>query len=175
MNPSTPLPRYAPGGFYGHSIDNVRELVNDRSLRNLNEEIQEILDGEKERFIAELGLTEDDIIYMPSLFEEPQGCGGYVASLIPGMANLIVSESSGEPVIFLADPFLRSDVRDQDSDPMIDYVRSIFPSEVALVFLDDWTVYHMGLGEVHCGSNVMRTAPTTDWWENASHLLGGGG
>ncbi len=173
MNPSTPLPRYAPGGWNGHSIDSIGELVNDRSLRNLNEEVQEILDAEKERFVDELGLTEEDIIYMPSLFEEPQGCGDYVAALIPGMANLIVSEASGETVIFLADPFLRSDLQDQSSDPMINYVRSIFPSDIDLVFLDDWTVYHMGLGEVHCGSNVMRTAPT-NWWEDASHLLGGG-
>ena len=175
MNPSTPLPRYAPGGWSGHGIDSVGELVNDRSLRSLNEEVQEILDGEKARFVAELGLTEEDIIYMPSLFEEPQGCGDYVAALIPGMANLIVSRASGEPVLFLADPFLRSDLADQGSDPMIAYVRSIFPSDIDVVFLDDWAVYHMGLGEVHCGSNVMRTAPTNNWWEDAVHLLGGGG
>ena len=175
MNPSTPLPRYALGGWSGHSIDSVGELVNDRSLRSLNEEVQEILDGEKARFVAELGLSEEDIIYMPSLFEEPQGCGDYVAALIPGMANLIVSEADGEPVLFLADPFLRADVQNQDSDPMISYVRSIFPSDIDLVFLDDWAVYHMGLGEVHCGSNVMRTAPTNNWWEDAGHLLGGGG
>lgn len=166
------LPRYSPGGWSGHSIDDVGEITGDRGLRNLNEELQEILDAEKERFVRELGLDEEDIIYMPSLFEEPQGCGGYVAALIPGMANLIVSESDGEPVIFLADPFMRENVDDQDSDPVIQYVRDIFPEDLKLVFLDDWDVYHMGLGEVHCGSNVKREAPRT-WWEDAAHLFGG--
>ena len=166
------LPRYAPGGWSGHSIDNVGEITGNRALRNLNEEVQEILDEEKARFVRELGLTEEDIIYMPSLFEEPQGCGQYVAALIPGMANLVVSEANGEPVILLADPFLREDVDDQSSDPMIDYVRSILPSSVEVVFLDDWDVYHMGLGEVHCASNVKREAPQT-WWEDAGHLIGG--
>ena len=28
------------------------------------------------------------------------------------------------------------------------------PSELELHFVDNWDVYHMGLGEVHCGTNV---------------------
>ena len=172
FDPDTSLPRYSLTGWSGHSIDDIGEILDDRALRNLNDEIQDILDDEKDRFVRELGLTEEDIIYMPSLFEEPQGCGQYVAALIPGMANLIVSQANGEPTVFLADPFLREDSADQSTDPMIEYVRDIFPSDLNLVFLDDWSVYHMGLGEVHCGSNVMRTAPT-EWWENGAHLLGG--
>jgi protein-arginine deiminase len=39
-----------------------------------------------------------------------------------------------------------------------------------LVFLDDWEVYHMGLGEVHCGSNVERETDNA-WWEDAGHLI----
>jgi protein-arginine deiminase len=33
--------------------------------------------------------------------------------------------------------------------------------------IDDWTGYHSGWGEVHCGTNVKRTppSPSTDWWE----------
>jgi protein-arginine deiminase len=36
--------------------------------------------------------------------------------------------------------------------------------------MDDWDVYHLALGEVHCGTNVTRT-PTADWWERGLHLL----
>lgn len=32
------------------------------------------------------------------------------------------------------------------------------------VFIDDWSVYHIAEGEVHCGSATMRSAPTKDWW-----------
>ena len=170
MDPDTRLPRYAPGGWSGHSIDTVGEIVDDTALRRLNDEVQEILDEEKEKFVRELGLTEDDIIYMPSLFEEPMGCGSTVASLIPGMVNMIVSEQDGEPILFMADPFLRESVSDQSSDLMIELVRDVFPDDMAIEFMDDWDLYHMGLGEVHCGSNVKR-APSQAWWTEGGHLL----
>jgi protein-arginine deiminase len=38
-------------------------------------------------------------------------------------------------------------------------------------FIDDWDTYHLGLGEVHCGTNVRRT-PTASWWTTAQHLMG---
>ena len=174
MDPSTALTRYAPGGYSGHNIDTVGELLDDTAIRYLNNELQDILDEQEELFRAELGLTDEDIIYMPSLFEEVAGCYGTVASLIPGMANLIVSKAGDTTTLFLADPFIRTSVCDQSADPMIADVRARFPDSLDLVFLDDWQVYHMGLGEVHCGSNVKRTAPRT-WWEDAGHLIPRGG
>ena len=169
MDPTTALPRYR--GSSGHYIKNIGEIVNDSGLRSLNEEIQAILDIEKAKFITELGLTEEDIVYLPSLFEEPNGCGNNVASLIPGMVNLIVAEEeNGQPAIFLADPFMRSKVNDQSTDPFIAAVREIFPPSLNLHFVDDWDLYHMALGEVHCGSNVRRSGDSR-WWEDATHLL----
>jgi protein-arginine deiminase len=171
MDPSIELPRWAPGGFAGHSIETVGEIQEDNALKALNREVQEILDEQLVLFKKELNLNEEDIIYMPSLFEEPKGCGEYVAALIPGMTNLIVAEeSNGDPAIFLADPFLRQNESDQSTDPMIAEVRKRFPSSLNLHFLDDWEVYHMGLGEVHCGSNVKR-ATTSEWWIEGAHLL----
>jgi protein-arginine deiminase len=171
MDPSTELPKWAPGGYAGHSIDTVGEIQNDNALEALNREVQDILDEQLELFKKELGLNEEDIIYMPSLFEEPQGCGQFLAALIPGMTNLIVAEDkNGDPAIFLADPFLRENKNDQSTDPMIEEVRKRFPASLNLHFLDDWTVYHMGLGEVHCGSNVKRET-TTEWWTEGAHLL----
>ena len=170
MDPDTSLPKYAPGGWSGHSIDTVGEIVDDGALRSLNNEVQEILDEQKALFVAELGLDEEDILYMPSLFEEPNGCGSWVAALIPGMANLIVGAVDDTTTVFIADPFMRSDVSDQSSDPLISHVQDIFPDSLDLVFLDDWEVYHMGLGEVHCGSNVEREVDNT-WWEDAGHLI----
>ena len=89
------------------------------------------------------------------------------------MANLVVAHSGEQPTLFIADPFLRTDPTDQSSDPMIAEVVRRFPESLGMVFLDDWYMYHMGLGEVHCGSNVKRKAPRT-WWDDAGHLLSGG-
>jgi protein-arginine deiminase len=69
----------------------------------------------------------------------------------------------------MADPFLRTDTRDQASDPLIAFMRTLLPHE--LVFIDDWSTYHMALGEVHCGTNVRRT-PVDPWWINGAALLG---
>ncbi|MCB9741875.1 MAG: hypothetical protein H6741_23595 [Alphaproteobacteria bacterium] len=170
-DPETSLTRWnGRRPYQGHGIETVGEIVDDAALRALNDEIQrDILDPALETFKAELGLTEDDVIRMPSLFEET-GFGG-VAALIPGMANLIVVNLEGEtPLIFLADPILRPDLEDQSQDFMIADVRARFPEGVELVFLDDWFNYHMNLGEVHCGSKVQRTVDV-DWWTEAAHLL----
>ena len=44
------------------------------------------------------------------------------------------------------------------------------PDSVQTHYVDDFQVYHLGLGEVHCGTNSLRT-PTDGWWEDAAHLL----
>jgi|GEM_PF-1924392 len=38
---------------------------------------------------------------------------------------------------------------------------------VTVEFIDDWIVYHLGDGEVHCSSNELRTLPSTKWWQVA--------
>jgi len=165
MDPATPLPRYA--GRQNHNYDTVGELVDDNGLRVHNEDVQlDHLDPIREQMIAELGLLDEEVVLLPGLFEEIGYCGNTNAALIPGMANLIVADFGEGTNLFIADPFLRSNLNDQSSDPMIQAVQDALPAEAELHFLDDWDVYHLGLGEVHCGSNVLRTPSPTDWWTN---------
>jgi len=51
-------------------------------------------------------------------------------------------------------------------DPFIAYMEENLPSYLVPHFLDDWNDYHLMWGEVHCGTNVLRT-PRSDlyWWE----------
>jgi hypothetical protein len=94
-----------------------------------------------------------------------------VAALIPGMVNLIVANVDNTTThLFTADPFFRS-VQSQASDPVIAAFQAAMPAGIQMHFLDDWDTYHMGLGEVHCGTNVRRT-PTAMWWQTATHLMG---
>ena len=44
------------------------------------------------------------------------------------------------------------------------------PSGVTTHFVDNWDIYHLALGEVHCGTNVQRT-PAEDWWDVAVDLV----
>jgi hypothetical protein len=160
--PSTmSLPMY--GADHGYST--VGQLRNDAALRALNEDLQaDELDPIRATFKSRLGLTEADIIDIPTLFEPVAGCGGGTVALTPGMVNLIVANPVGQtPKLFIPDPFFRSNVSNQDSDPVIEYFADVMPAGLELYFVDDWDVYHLGLGEVHCGSNVRRT-PTVGWW-----------
>jgi len=163
---SMSLGRHGPDHGYGTAGD----LQDDEGLRILNEMVQaDEIDPIRDQFIAELGLEESDIIRIPSLFEDLPDCG--VAALIPGMVNLIVSNPEGGPVdLFIPDPFFRANEGDQGSDPFIEAFTAAMPEGMNLHYVDNWDVYHLALGEVHCGTNVLR-APANDWWTSALHLL----
>jgi protein-arginine deiminase len=168
---STRLPQYSRD----HGYATIGEIVDDSALRAMNEEIQEdYIDPAVDQFKAELGLTEDDIIRIPAIFEEVRGCQGTTVGLIPGTANMTVAPlASGETHLFMPDPFLRPAGDDQGDDPFIAEIEGLLPEGMDFHWLDDWDYYHIMLGEVHCGSNVVRT-PIDDWWEVALHLLDGG-
>lgn len=169
LDPDLALTRYAADH---PPYATVGDILDDVALRNLNDDLQaDELDVIRELAIAEFGLEESDIIYMPSLFETIGGCGGGVAALIPGMVNLIVANTpDGQSHLFMPDPFFRTDPGDQGSDPVIDAFTANLPDGLIPHYVDDWDVYHLGLGEVHCGTNMTRT-PTASWWEVGLHLL----
>ncbi|MBA3394194.1 MAG: hypothetical protein H0T89_16215 [Deltaproteobacteria bacterium] len=168
------LPPTATLPYYGqdHGYPTVGSILNDAALIALNNDLQaDYLNPIVAKFKTELGLTDADIIKVPSLFETVSNCGGRVAALIPGMANLIVANVDGQTThVFTADPFFRS-TTNQATDPMINAFKAASSPTLQWHFIDDWNTYHLGLGEVHCGTNVRRT-PTASWWTTAQHLMG---
>jgi len=171
-DPNMSLPRYRPRSpELGHGRATLNDILSDGALRSLNEEVQrDHIDPILNTMKAEFGLTDADIIKVPVIFEEAYFCGGAVVAMTPGMVNLVVAEREGATQVILADPFLRTDEDAQGDDPYIRYMRENLPSSLQLHFADDWFVYHMGMGEVHCATNVQRTAAGS-WWETALHLL----
>ena len=87
-------------------------------------------------------------------------------------AKIVRKNAGGVTYLFLPDPFLRSNATSQADDPFIAEFESLLPSgaDYKYTWVDDWDIYHMGLGEVHCGTNVIRT-PNANWWEVGMHLL----
>ncbi|MFT4976681.1 MAG: hypothetical protein ACI8S6_002586 [Myxococcota bacterium] len=175
VDPGYELPRYGADKGY----DTVQDILDDAALAALNDEIQaDYLDPALEVLKAELGLDDDDIVKMPMLFEETSGCGGANAAFFPGTVNMSVATLPGESTthVFMPDPFFRQDTALTDSarseDPFIDYIEGILPPNVEPHWLDDWDWYHMMLGEVHCGSNTVRTPAEDSWWDSAMHLIG---
>jgi protein-arginine deiminase len=166
------IPQHA-GFWSGHGYSTIGGIKNDNGLRNYNDDLQVMhLDPIYEQMKAELGLDDNDVIRIPSIFEPVSGCSNAGAAMVPGLVNLIVANVEGEPTkVFMADPFLGSNVNNQSGDALIQDVDARFPSSIETYYLDDWDIYHLGLGEVHCGTNVVRT-PVDNWWQTAGDLLG---
>ncbi|MAA78377.1 MAG: hypothetical protein CL916_03890 [Deltaproteobacteria bacterium] len=157
------LPLYQQEYGYG----TVGDILSDNNLRALNEEIQATyIEPNIERFKNEFGITEDEIVRVPMLFEEPQGCYGATATLLPGVVNMAVftHEDQESADAFIPDPFFRSNLSNTSDDPYIEMFESILPEGVTPHWVNDWEWYHVQLGEVHCGSNIKRKA-VNNWWE----------
>lgn len=176
LDPDLALPRYAGEGIdFGHGRPDVRSITSDAALWALNDDVQrEHLDPIKATLKRELALDESDFISFPTLFEVATFCDGGVVAMTPGMVNLVVVPTGEQTHVFLADPFVRDSERadTQDDDPLIAAMRERLPEALELHFVDNWYVYHMGMGEVHCGTNTLRT-PAGAWWDDARHLLEG--
>jgi protein-arginine deiminase len=163
LDASHSLPLYQQE--YGY--ENVGDILADSELRELNEEIQETyIEPNIIRFKNDFGLSDDEIVRVPMLFEAPQGCFGATATLLPGVVNMAVftHEDQKSADAFIPDPFFRSDLNDYDSDPYIAMFSALLPEGVTPHWVNDWEWYHVQLGEVHCGSNIKRTA-IQNWWE----------
>ncbi len=150
------------GQPYGYQT--VAQLRDDNGLRAYNFDIQQDHMTEMRAvFKQELGLDDSDIIEIPSIFEHINNCGA--ASLVPGSVNLALFNVEGQPRhTFVPDPFLRPNGAPQADDPAIIDFRNRMPESLTVHFVDNWRVYHLNLGEVHCGTNVQRT-PIANWWE----------
>jgi protein-arginine deiminase len=134
--------------------------------------------------MSEFGLEEQDLIRVPALWI---GMVEGALALMPNMVNLQVFDEH----LLIADPFFRAvdtQLAEEDlnenwqldpgedldgdgllttfRDPMILYMQQSLPSGLTLHFLDNWRDYHTQGGEVHCGTNVLRTPPSDrSWWD----------
>lgn len=164
-----PASRRLPKYEFDYGYATVGDMLADDAMIALNQDLQtDKLDPIKQQLMAGLGLTDDDVILVPTLFERVGGCSGRVVALVPGMVNLIVANVPGEPIrLFVPDPFFREVPSNQDNDPFIDAFRAAMPAKLELHFVDNWDVYHLGLGEIHCGTNVRRT-PLASWWRGGN-------
>jgi len=153
-----------------HGFSSILQMRDSGVLRDLNEDYQrDYIEPAIDRMKRELGLTDDDIVRVPAVFEEVGG--PYAAALIPGTVNMLVhTHPDGQATAFLPDPFLRPEGAGIEDDPFVAEIEALLPPDVEPVWVDNWDMYHIALGEVHCGTNARRT-PLANWWEDALHLL----
>jgi protein-arginine deiminase len=142
--------------------DLLREITLKMTLAQYNEMVDHRIfgadhaspdrDSIKGRLKQALDLDEADIFEIPVLFYHFDSGSGGAAALTPGMVNL---NSMGR---FCLVP-----------EPFLDLYKSRFSGVVegfgqCPIWIDDWSIYHRGVGEVHCGSNTRRKPFRKKWW-----------
>lgn len=136
----------------------VSDLRAQTAFWSANADFQASMDLNREILLAELGITEAEIVEVPVLFWRP-GPDGRTAAFFPDMVNhLVLGDVSVVP---------------RPYGPEVDGVDAFAQSLVEAMphrrvrFVDDWYAYHEMLGEVHCGTNVRRVPPPgVRWWEH---------
>jgi protein-arginine deiminase len=145
------------------SIDAV---LGDTALMAESQKAQTEIDGMVATMKSEVGLTDDEIVELPTLFEAD---GGMIA-FQPGVVNSRVFNG----YIVVPEPFGPKVVNGQDG--IREFIKEQLATEknklgadgkgLKVFFADDWDLYHRLDGEVHCGSNT--SAPPQKewkWWE----------
>ena len=83
---------------------------------------------------------------------------GVNMAFVPGLANVQPANSS---TIVFPKPY---GPRANGDDVFESAVSSII-GPLAAKFADDWELYHILVGEVHCATAAKRQVPTGKWWE----------
>lgn len=153
------------GGGFQKTVD---ECLADTDLNEWSQVAEVKIQGHIDTLKMETGLTDDEIIGIPTWFED-LGIDEKVA-WNPGMVNMRMIGDRADvpkpfgPVIDGKDPFeedlftrLGSSMHGLGADGM----------GLEIFFTDDW-YYHAALGEVHCGTNESAPAPFASafWWES---------
>ena len=153
------------GGDFEKSVD---ETLADTQLSQWSQVADTKIQGHIDQMKAETGLTDADIIELPTWFED-LAVNEKVAWNV-GTVNMRMLGNVAD----IAKPF-GPDIG--GSDPFEDYIRQQLEGPtnqlgsdgqgLKVFFTDNW-VYHVSLGEVHCATNASAPAPFVDgfWWES---------
>ncbi|NXP20857.1 PADI2 deiminase, partial [Scytalopus superciliaris] len=146
------------GGYSGPDTKRVtiNKVLSNDILAQQNHYAQRCLDWNRDILKEELGLEEEDIIDLPSLFKlDKQGKAvPYFPNVVP---MLVLAKDLGIPKPF--GPVLGGECCLESR------IRSLLePLGLCCRFLEDVASYHGSLGEVRCGTNVQRRPFAFKWW-----------
>lgn len=138
----------------------VNDLLSDKKLQAENRYVQNCIDWNRDVLKKELGLDDEDIIDLPILFKviEEKDSVPRAVAYYPDMVNMIVlGDQLGIPKPF--GPQVKGVCALEK-----EVCSLLEPLGLKCTFIDDFAPYHKLMGEVHCGSNVLREPFTVRWW-----------
>jgi len=134
----------------------VGQLLRDRTLAAFNVQCQRSIDWNRNRLTSEMGLTAGEILEVPMLYQ-PTRDGA--ASVHPNPVNMQVANGH----LAIPKPF---GPRPGGACVFEQVIESIYhPLGLTTHFIDTYDGYFLLSGEIHCGTNVVRSPfETQGWW-----------
>ena len=148
----------ASGWLGGSAEISIDDLLADTEVMAESAKAAAAVDKQREILVRETGLTDSEIVRVPYL-HMPSG-GGSVAYQ-PGTLNGIYLSDG----VFAA-PDPHGPVIDGKDIFKKQLEDALAPHGITVKWVEDWDLYHIQSGEVHCGSNAVRSTPETKWWES---------
>ncbi|QIS03313.1 hypothetical protein F5X71_14190 [Nocardia brasiliensis] len=137
----------------GAAARTIDEVLADERFVARNEVAARKIDENVDRLIRAVGLAREEFVRIPGLYESggveeaPEALVGFYPGAINGVlmnaANYVAPRQWG-PVV---------DGRDVFEAAVTEAYRSV---GLTVRYVDDWEALHLGGGEVHCGTNVLR-------------------
>ncbi len=150
------------GKFWSANVSaaiSINNVLNDPDVMNESAFAAVEIDGQLATIKAETGLTDAEIVKIPTLFDN---ASGYSVAYQPGTVNgIYLSDTDFGP------PDPHGPVIGGQDIFKVQMQSALQPYGVNVHFIEDWDLYHRLDGEVHCGSNTTRAIPAnTKWWES---------
>lgn len=138
----------------------VGAILQDDAFLSYQEAVQARIDSVREKLMAEMALTDADILEVPVLYEAHRYFGDdYSAAYVPGIQNLVVLNQT----LLVPDP---EGPTQNGTDIWQRMTREVLePLGVTVHFVDVFDSYHLNLGEAHCGTGVRHAPYDAAWWE----------
>jgi protein-arginine deiminase len=145
----------------------VDDLLSNSKLIEQNKGYQKIIDWNRSVLIKEMGLGPGMIVEIPALyFADGSRAGAY----FPGMVNMQVINN----YLAIPKPF------GPDLNGVCAFeafvISALSPLGLQCRFIDTYEGYHLAMGEIHCGTNVVRSPFGSGWWQfnpqvNQNHIV----
>lgn len=130
------------------------------AMDTFNKKVQITMDSVKAQFVTEIGIDPvTDVIEVPIIFMPNHLSPIFADALTAGMVNMLVLNKH----CIVPKPFgpmvAGKDLFEEDLRKKLELLG------LTVNFLDDWYEYHIQQGEIHCGTNTLRTPTIAKWWE----------
>jgi protein-arginine deiminase len=136
----------------------ISDVLADTELMAASAEAVTEVDAQLEILKAETGVTDAELIPVPFLHEK---AWGFSIAYQPGTVNGIYLMHGAFGVPTPHGPSING------QDPFRTQLQEAFGKHgIDIHYIENWDLYHIGYGEVHCGSNTLRTLPAELWWES---------